>query len=101
MPRLDVHPMPGRRSLGYVVNVQADLLDHLASRVVVPLLLEASAPKPISELNPVFEIKGVRHVLVTQAMASVPLRELKPAEASLVAQRDAITRALDILTLGF
>jgi toxin CcdB len=101
MPRLDVHPMPGLRSQGYVVNVQADLLDHLASRVVVPLLPEAGAPKAISELNPVFDIQGGRYVLVTQAIASIPLRELKPAMASLAAERDAITRALDVLTLGF
>ncbi len=58
MPRLDVHPTPGRRRLGYVVNVQAELLDHLASRVVVPLLPEAAAAKAISELDPVFEIEG-------------------------------------------
>jgi hypothetical protein len=45
MPRLDVHPMPGKGA-GYVVDVQADLL-HLSTRVVVPLLLEKSMPKPM------------------------------------------------------
>jgi toxin CcdB len=72
MSRLDVHPMQGKAGLGYVLDVQADLLSHLSTRTVVPLLPEEHAPKPISELNPVFEIGGKRHVLVTQAIASIP-----------------------------
>ena len=100
MPRLDIHPMPGR-GVGYVVDVQASLLSHLTTRVVVPLLPEEKAPPPISELNPVFEIMGVRHVLVTQALSAVTCRELKRPVASLEAERDSITRALDLLLIGF
>jgi toxin CcdB len=100
MARHDVHPMPGKGE-GYVVDVQADLLAHLATRTVVPLLPEDVAPKPIHELNPVFDIRGKRHVLVTQAIASIPGRELKRAVASLTEHHDRITRALDILLVGF
>lgn len=100
MPRLDVHPMP-QTGNGYVVDVQADLLYHLATRTVVPLLPEETAPKPISELNPVFEIQNRRCVLVTQAIASIPRRELKGAVASLSEHHERITRALDILLIGF
>jgi toxin CcdB len=100
MARLDVHPMPGRR-VGYIVDVQAGLLSDLSTRVVVPLLPEESAPKPISELNPSFEILGKRHILVTQAIASISRRELKRAVASLTAHHDRITRALDVLLIGF
>lgn len=46
MARLDVYSLPGERRAGYIVDVQADLLSHLATRVVVPLLLEKEAPKP-------------------------------------------------------
>jgi len=101
MARLDVHPMPGKGREGYLLDVQADLLSHLATRTVVPLLPEDAAPKPISELNPVFEIRGNRHVMLTQAIASIPGKELKRAIASLAPQHDAITRALDTLLLGF
>jgi toxin CcdB len=100
MARHDVHPMPGKGE-GYVVDVQADLLAHLVTRTVVPLLPEDVAPKPIHELNPVFDIHGKRHVLVTQAIASIPGRELKRAVASLTEHHDRITRALDILLVGF
>ena len=100
MARHDVHPMPGRGE-GYVVDVQADLLSQLSTRIVAPLLPEDKAPKPINELNPVFDILGKRHVLVTQAIASIPRRELQHAVASLAGHRDRITRALDILLVGF
>jgi toxin CcdB len=95
-----VHPMPGKGD-GYVVDVQADLLTHLATRAVVPLLPEDVAPKPIDELNPVFEVRGKRHVLVTQAIASISGRELKRAVGSLAEHHDRIARALDILLVGF
>lgn len=100
MARLDVHPMPGEGE-GYVVDVQAELLGHLSTRVVVPLLPEEKAARPISELNPIFEIEGKRHVMVTQALSAVSGRELKRAVASLDAQHDRITRALDLLLVGF
>lgn len=67
----------------------------------MPLLPEARAPQPIGELNPVFDVDSRRHVLVTQAIAAVPGRELKQAVASLAEHRASITRALDILLVGF
>jgi toxin CcdB len=100
MARLDVYPMPGEGA-GYVVDVQADLLSHFSTRTVVPLLPEDAAPKPIHDLNPVFDIRGVRHVLVPQAIASIPGRELRGAISSLLEHHDRITRALDILLVGF
>ena len=93
--------MPGESGRGYVLDVQAALLDHLATRVVVPLLPLAGAPTPIKELNPVFDIDGEPHVMLTQAIASIPVRQLGRAVASLDSQHDQITRALDILLLGF
>lgn len=93
--------MPGKSRSGYVLDVQADLLSHLATRTVVPLLPERTAPRPIDDLNPVFEIDGERHVMVTQAIASIPGSELKRSVATLTAEHDKIVRALDTLLLGF
>ena len=100
MARLDVHPMPGGGA-GYVVDVQADLLAHLSTRAVVPLLPVAKAPKPITELNPVYDIQGERCVLMTQAIATVPRQELKRAVGSLAEHHDTVVRALDILLIGY
>lgn len=100
MARLDVYPMPGRDGGGYVLDVQVPLLDSLATRVVVPLILEANAPPPIKGLNPVFDIAGAAYVMVTQALAAIPLKELRKPKLSLDAHHDKILRALDILLIG-
>ncbi|MCQ8240129.1 CcdB family protein [Rhizosaccharibacter radicis] len=42
-----------------------------------------------------------RYVLLTQAMATVPLRELRRPVSSLADEHDAVGKALDILLLGF
>ena len=65
MPRLDVHPMPGKGRAGYVLDVQADLLSNLDTRTVVPLLPAEAAPQPITELNPAFDVLGKPHVMIT------------------------------------
>ena len=84
----------------YLLDVQADLLDHLNTRVVVPLLPAASAPKPAKVLNPTFEIEGVHYVLVTQFLATVPRRLLGKELANLQAEASVIVNALDCLFQG-
>lgn len=101
MARFDVHPMPGEGRRGYVLDVQADLLAPLASRVVVPLIPRAVAPPPIRDLNPLFDIDGEPHLMLTQAMAAIPAKELRRPVASLAGRHDEITRALDILLVGY
>lgn len=75
MARFDVYSRPGTDGSGYVLDVQADLLSDLSTRVVAPLLAPGIAPKPARNLNPTFEIEGKPHVLLTQFLASVPARE--------------------------
>ncbi len=84
-----------------MLDVQAGLLSELGTRVVVPLLPLADTPKPMGDLNPVFEVEGEPHVMVTQAIASVPTKEIRPAITSLNHRHDEITRALEILLTGF
>ena len=50
---------------GYLLDVQSDLLDDLNVRAVVPLLPRDAAPLAASRLNPVFEINGAAHVMMT------------------------------------
>jgi toxin CcdB len=80
--------MPGAGRRGYVLDVQARLLDHFATRAMVPLLPLSNAPPPIAGLNPVFDVDGAPHVMPTQAIAGIPVRELKRAVASLDREHD-------------
>lgn len=85
---------------GWLLDVQADLLQALNTRTVVPLLPIAGNPPPICGLNPVFLIAGVEAVMVTQAIATLPRTE-KAAIALLDWEHDQIARALDPLLTGF
>jgi toxin CcdB len=101
MARLDVHPMPGAGGRAYVIDVQADLLSQINTRAVVPLLPLREAPPQVRALNPVFDIGGEPYLMVTQAIAAVPVRALQRPVASLAERCDEVTRALDMLLVGF
>jgi len=98
MARYDVHPNPD--SPGYLLDVQADLLDDLNTRVVVPLMPATQAPAPAKRLNPVFDIGSEPHVMVTQFLSAVPCAILSPAVTNLAQHDTSITSALDILLTG-
>lgn len=99
MARFTVYRNPN--DAGYLLDVQTNILDHLNTRMVVPLLPLTSAPQPAKTLNPVFEIAGTAVVMVTQFMAAVPTSLLKLPEINLESHRNEITAALDLLFQGF
>lgn len=101
MGRYDVYVTPGRSGIGYVLDVQADLLQGLGTRVVVPLLPPKASPRPARSLNPTFDIAGQPHLMLTQFIPSVPSKELRTPLLSLEARSDDIMRALDMLLIGF
>lgn len=101
MARFDVHCLAGRDEVRFVLDVQADLLDELGTRMVVPLLSQEVAPKPAKRLNPVFVVDDHSFVMMTQFMAAVPVRNLKKIVTSLSIYQDEITQALDLLLTGF
>jgi toxin CcdB len=99
--RFDVHPMPQGGRAGYLLDVQADLIPDLATRVVVPLFSDHRLPYVLRDLNPRFDVLGISVVLMTQEIASIQKRLLQRPVASLADHRDEITRALGILLTGF
>ena len=99
MARFAVHPEPDGN--GYLLDVQADALEHLNTRMVVPLLPAKRAPVPAARLNPVFRIGKGDYVMTTQFMAAVPRRILKQSPFSLAHRREEIMAAIDLLLLGF
>ena len=100
MARLDVYRI-NARLIHLVIDVQAELLSYLDSRAVVPLYPEGKVGPTLTQLNPVLEIDGGRFVFFPQQIAALPRRSLRQPIASLAAQHDEISRALDILLTGF
>ncbi|MBX4955295.1 CcdB family protein [Rhizobium lentis] len=83
------------------IDVQANLLDDLPSRVMVPLHSVQELGWSISRLNPRFSIEGEVYVMATQRMASIPTTEIGKVVADLSDKRDTIIAALDFLFHGF
>ncbi|KAB2658038.1 plasmid maintenance protein CcdB [Brucella tritici] len=98
MARYDVYSNPGG---GYVLDVQADLLDELKTRIVIPLIIKTLAPIPAKRLNPSFDIEGEEYVLVTQFMAAIPVSVFKTPVTNLSASHDEIVAARDMVFHGF
>jgi len=97
MAQFDVHTLSKGR---LAIDCQSDLLRHLESRVVAPLVPKSTAPKPARRLNPIFEIEGVEHVMLTQFSGAIDRRELGDVVTSLAARSFEITDALDVLISG-
>jgi toxin CcdB len=103
MAQFDVHRNinPGSRDWApYLLDVQNDLLDPLATRVVVPLIKMEEMDKPARRLNPRFAIEDTELVMSTAELAGVPVRALGEKVASLAERRDEIMAALDMLFTG-
>jgi toxin CcdB len=84
-----------------LLDVQTDLLDELATRVVIPLTRAAGlVRRPIGNLMPVIVIAGEEYVAVTQDLAGTHRSDLGPRVASVADQRDKIVAALDFLISG-
>lgn len=98
MARFDAWPNPG--GAGFLLDVQADLVRDLNTRVVVPLMPKAAAPLPAARLNPVFVLDGEAHVMATQFLSAVPTSLLRGTPVALAAEAEAITAALDFLLTG-
>jgi toxin CcdB len=97
MAQFDYH----RHGPGYLLDVQADLMEGLNIRMAIPLLPPDVAPRQAHRLNPVFVIEGAPFVLLTQYMASVPISELAPPAGSLADEYYVIKAAIDMLFDGF
>ncbi len=104
MTRFDVYATPiveERRHTPFWLDVQADHLQDLGTRVIVPLR-RTSAKQPLQQrLNPAFTVEGVQVYADMADIGAFPLGLLKRPVASLRAERLPIEDALDFLFTGF
>jgi len=102
MARFDVHELKTPSGGPLVVDVQADLLDALRTRVVVPLLPLADAEDEVAaRLKPIVDVAGDAYVLITTDLGVIPTAALGNRVASIEQQRQAVVDALDFLFQGF
>jgi toxin CcdB len=98
MSQFDVHRLKSVATL--VVDCQSELLEHLSTRMVVPLISREQAPVQVARLNPLVSIDGQEFVMATQLAAAVLQRDLGNVVASLRDRSFEIVGALDVLFSG-
>ncbi len=104
MAQFDVFENPNKETnqvVPYLLDVQADLLDTLSTRVVVPLVAASAMGKAIKHLNPEFKIRNATVFMSTAESAGIPVRSLGEKVSSLKDRRQEIMAALDFLFTGF
>lgn len=104
MPQFSVHRNRNAATRGrypLLVDVQADLLDGLATRVVIPLVPASTESRAAVEtLTPRCRIEGRDYFIMTPQLAGISARELGAPVGDLLAQRPEIVAALDLLLTG-
>lgn len=101
MAQFDVyHFAPRGAGFAYVLDLQSDLLDGLATRIVAPLYPLKGKQQTILRLNPVVPIEGKACYLAVQEVTALRVKSLGAKVASLSEQRPGIIAALDFLITG-
>jgi toxin CcdB len=99
--QFDVHKNtePSRNRVPFLLDIQADLLKVLATRVVVPLVRpDVLGDQLIRHLH--VEVDGKRLVALVSELAAVPARALGPRVASLAHRRADLVRAFNVTVAG-
>ncbi len=93
---------PGSRAeYPLLVDLQADLLSDLATRVVAPLTTAgAGKPKLLGTLTPELTVEGKRYAVLIPQLAGIATKELGARIGSLSTHRDELVAALDLLITG-
>ncbi len=103
LAQYDVYANPSRSAadgIPYVVVVQSDLLDALATRLTVPLAVVDAATKVPLALCPVITVKGQRLHALAHYAAPLPAKALKRPVVNVASQASALVSALDAVLSG-
>ena len=103
MAQYDVFPNPSRSAadgIPYVVVVQSDLLDALATRLTVPLAELNFVGKVPTSLCPVITVNGLRLHALAHYAAPLPAKLLRRPVDNVAAQASALVAAVDAVLSG-
>ncbi len=85
----------------YLLDVQADLLSGLDTRMIIPLALRnLFLNKSIAILMPIIPVENEEYVAVTAQMAGIATRDLGIKIANVAEKRPEIIAAIDLLITG-
>ncbi len=103
MAQYDVYVNPSRSAtdgIPFVVVIQSDLLDALATRMTMPLAVFDSSSKVPTALCPVITVKGKRLHALAHYAAPLPAKALRRPIDNVAVQASALVSAMDSVLSG-
>lgn len=103
MAQYDIYANPSKSAdngIPYVVVIQSDLLDALATRLTMPLAEFDAAAKVPTALCPVIMVKGQRFHALAHYAAPLPAKALRRAVDNVATQAHALVSAIDGVLSG-
>lgn len=103
MAQYDVFANPSRSAatgIPYVVVIQSDLLDALATRLTMPLAVLDFVGKVPSSLCPVILVKGQRLHALAHYAAPLPAKLLRRPVDNVAAQANSLVSAMGAVLSG-
>jgi toxin CcdB len=104
MAQFDVYVNPSKRTRSaypFILDMQNALIDHIATRIVVPLAhAREFRNEAMTGLTPRIEFNGNELMIMIPQIASMPSKLLKQPIGTLEHLRDEIIAALDFAITG-
>jgi toxin CcdB len=98
MAQYDVFAIAGSNDL--FLELQANRVQGISTRVGVPLVRKAPSDKPIPRLQPTLVVRGQVYIMLTQHIFSLPAADLRERLDNISGEDYRITSALDLLFHG-
>ena len=89
-----------RAVIPYLVDVQAETFEPLATHLVIPLLRQCEGVRLLDRLNPEVTIEGEKFFLSIPELAGVPLFNLGEKVDNVMHLRAEIIAGIDFLITG-
>lgn len=90
-----------KKEYPFLLEIQSNLLNGLATTVVVPMIkFESGRTKILTRLTPVFTLDQEDYVMLTPQLAGIQLQELGELAFELEHARAEIVSAIDFLISG-
>jgi toxin CcdB len=103
MQQFDVYANPvssARRAYPLIICLQSDLLSDGTEVVVAPMVPRRSLAGAAGRLTPAVAIDDQEYIVLTNSLTSVPARDLVQRTANLLAYRQQLMAAVDLLFFG-
>ena len=104
MAQFDVYKNPSKASkkaYPFILNLQCNLIDNIATRIVVPLALYSKFKnEEMKGLTPIVSFEDRDLLILIPQLTSMPSKSLKNPVGTLSHLRDEIISALDLAITG-